>query len=125
MTKTRNVMDTEICKYIEATPGMKVTMLKKLEATQIPGRMHDSLVRWVTEGRVSGHFLTAVLTNDLKEAVARADDENANALRDYVLFLYNNVPAGCFGSPERVTRWADMWEAYREEKLAKTETKEG
>ena len=39
-----------------------------------------------------GHFLAAVLKNNLFEAVNRADDTNVKALKLYVIFLHNVAP---------------------------------
>ena len=71
----------------------------------IPAHMHDALRAYVEQRRPPGHFLAAVLSNDLRAAVARADDVNALALRGYVVFLYNYVPMGCWGSPAAVRDW--------------------
>lgn len=80
-------------------------LLKKLEDTKIPRYMHHTLAYYIAEGKPTGHFLTAVLTNDLKEACNRADDDNKDRLYDYVFFLYNNAPSACWGSPENVAEW--------------------
>lgn len=71
----------------------------------IPDRMYDALLRYVNNGIAPGDFLTAVLNNDLKEACARADDENRQLIYEYVKFLYNQAPSGCWGSPECVRAW--------------------
>ena len=71
----------------------------------IPERMLPALNRYVKHGIVPGSFLYAVLCNDLKEAVACADDENIQQLPEYVRYLYNNVPSPCWGSVERVNAW--------------------
>ncbi len=71
----------------------------------IPAHMRVEITAYVETGRPVGHFLTAVLSNDLSEAVARADDENTAALAGWVRFLYNYVPQGCWGSPGAVEGW--------------------
>ena len=60
---------------------------------------------YILKGFPPGSFLTAVLCNDLREAFACADDENAAAMRDWVRFFYNCAPAGCWGSPDRFQAW--------------------
>jgi hypothetical protein len=52
-----------------------------------------------------GGFLTALLSNDLMESFARADDENADNMRQWAMFLYNYAPQGSFRSPDAVRRW--------------------
>jgi hypothetical protein len=71
----------------------------------IPERMLGALQRYVDHGIKPGDFLTAVLSNDLREACGRADDENQRLIFEYVKFLHNHVPSGCWGSPENVRNW--------------------
>lgn len=85
------------------------TKLEKFDwfGVTIPEHGKDGLLLYVTRGIPPGNFLTAVLSNDLKEACARADQENAFALQAYVGFLYNHCPASCWGSKEKVNAWID------------------
>lgn len=71
----------------------------------IPERMRSSIDLYVNHYISPGHFLTAVLSNDLKEACARADDENMQNLPAYVAFFYNHAPSNCWGSRENVKLW--------------------
>jgi len=71
----------------------------------IPLHMQDSLAGYLLYGQRVGHFLTAFLSNDLKEAVARADDTNVVHFREYMMFLYNRAPPDCFGSPQAHAAW--------------------
>ena len=64
-----------------------------------------SITRYVQARIPTGGFLKAVLSNDLKEAVFQADDENIDLLPQIVKYLYNEVPSGCWGSPEKVRTW--------------------
>jgi hypothetical protein len=64
-----------------------------------------NLNRWISHGVNPGHFLTAVLMNDLREAVVRADDDNLRALPEIVNWVRRNAPIGCWGSPQAVNRW--------------------
>ena len=52
-----------------------------------------------------GHFLTAVLENDLASAIFRADEENLIALRDIVRYCWNEIPGDSWCSPDNVKRW--------------------
>jgi len=65
----------------------------------------DGLVRYINDRVPAGGFLHAVLENDLKEAVARADEENMELIPIYVSWLYNEAPTACWGSPEKVAAW--------------------
>ena len=71
----------------------------------IPDHMHEAITAYVETGRPVGHFLAAVLSNDLFEAATRADDKNLEALVGWVRFLYNYAPSACWGSPAAVESW--------------------
>jgi len=71
----------------------------------IPERMLGALQRYIDHGIPPGDFLTAVLSNDLREACTRADDENQQLIYEYVKFLYNYAPLGCWGSRENFHSW--------------------
>lgn len=71
----------------------------------IPDQMADGIERWITHAIPPGGFLAAVIANDLKEAVGRADEENLRNLPAYVAYFYNYAPRGCWGSPEVLTTW--------------------
>lgn len=83
-------------------------MTYKFRAWYIPDRMMPGIERYITHGIQPGSFLTALLSNDLHDAISRADDENMNNLPAYVAFLHNEAPRGCYGSPEDVTEWIQM-----------------
>ena len=53
----------------------------------------EHIQKWYYEGFPLGHFLTAVVNNDLIEAVFRADDVNIKALKLYAWFLTWNIPS--------------------------------
>lgn len=84
----------------------------------IPIYMREGLVNWCTRGVPPGGFLTAVLSNDLREACARADSTNQHCLFAYVQFLYMHAPAGCWGSPEKVRAWAESFNTPTEPEAA-------
>ena len=71
----------------------------------IPSRMMGAIERYVNQGIPPGDFLTAVICNDLYEAVGRADEENMANLPAYVHFFYNETPGQCSGSREKMVAW--------------------
>ena len=71
----------------------------------LPDWTHDELLAYIARGQLTGSFLTAVLSNDLREAVHRCCPEDYNILAMFIVFLYNHAPAGCWGSPEAVETW--------------------
>jgi hypothetical protein len=87
---------------IEMTPE---ALSLALSESGIPYHMHDGLTHYILTGRRPGSFLEAVISNDLREAVSRADSPNQQALAKYIIFLYNYAPIGSWGSPEAFERW--------------------
>jgi hypothetical protein len=71
----------------------------------IPDNIRSSLDRYVSQHYETSGFLRAVLENNLKEAVFRADEKNILILRDIVNYIYNELPMSCWGSKEKVERW--------------------
>jgi len=71
----------------------------------IPERMEDGIRRYIDERVRPGDFLQAVISNNLKEAVWRADEENINNLPAYVSYFYNEAPSNCWGSKEKMENW--------------------
>lgn len=74
----------------------------------VPEHLQDGVERYLRDGRVPGDFLTAVLCNDLKEAVARADSLSFMGLRGIVSYLYNYVPQSAWGSIKAVEAWTKL-----------------
>jgi len=72
--------------------------------------MMGGLIRYIEEHIEPGDFLMAVLENNLSEACGRADDDNIENLPAFCAFLYNEAPAACHGSPEKVSAWLAMRE---------------
>ena len=78
----------------------------EVDWTRVPvPYMTDGLKLYVERGILPGHFLIALLSNDLLEAYRRADDNNTAAMRDWAAFLHNQLPRECWGSPDKVLAW--------------------
>ena len=75
------------------------------EYADVPEHIRDGLIGYVEHHWRPGGFLTAVLSNDLKEAMGRADDLARDGLFAIVKWLYSCAPSSCWGSPERVNDW--------------------
>lgn len=80
----------------------------KALACGIPDYMVGGIVRWIENGIHPGDFLAAVISNDLKEACARADETNQELIFNYVQFFYSWAPSQCWGSPEKVATWRGL-----------------
>ena len=74
----------------------------------LPEHMRDTAQRYIEDKISPGGFFTAVLENKLFEALGRADDINRARIYDIVGFLYNEAPATCWGSPEKVRSWLGL-----------------
>jgi len=74
----------------------------------IPRGVKASIDAYVDDGRPTGDFLRAVLSNDLMEAVARADEYNRIALADICVYIYNFTPNTCHGSADIVNNWIKL-----------------
>lgn len=78
-------------------------------AIAVPPHTLQSLLDYVgvSHGRriPTGGFLEAVLSNDLFGAIGRADTENSQAIHAICTFVYNRLPSGSWGSPERYRNW--------------------
>ena len=74
----------------------------------IPHRIKTSIDSYVDNGHDVGHFLGAVLRNDLFEAVFRADEENLWRLHDICRYIFNFAPSSCWGSMEKVETWKKL-----------------
>lgn len=81
-----------------------------LDYSSLPDYMRGGVQRYIENGIEPGHFLVAVLSNDLVESLSRADETNRERLFDYASFLYNELPGrrskpACWGSREAVLNW--------------------
>lgn len=87
----------------------EIRMLKaKMILFGVPDHDHDGIAEYIIHGRPTGGFLRAFLSNDLKEALARADERNRYAFFQIANFLWNEAPAVCWGSPERYEGWIEQ-----------------
>lgn len=77
--------------------------------SKLPEHIRGGVKRYVEEGVLPGSFLRAVICNQLKESFMLADETNIARMFDIVGFFYNEVPSGCWGSPEKMKKWAEMY----------------
>jgi len=74
----------------------------------IPDYTKEAIDRYVKDGIPVGGFLTAFLSNDLMGALGRADINNRFALFAIADYVYNEIPANCWGSVEIMQSWMEM-----------------
>ena len=70
-----------------------------------PIRILDAIMDHANNRIPHGHFVTAVLENNLTEAVFRADSNSLAGLADIVRFVYWEIPHSSHGSKEKVDAW--------------------
>lgn len=70
----------------------------------LPPHIYEAFGRYL-EGVSTGSFLQALLENDLREAMFRADAQSLLCLRDIVVFVHNCMPSACWGSRIAVSDW--------------------
>lgn len=81
-------------------------MSDEINYSTMPNRgMQYGIQNYLEHGQPVGGFLTALLSNDLKETCSRADSTNAQLIYEWVKWLYNNAPGSAWGSPQRVAEW--------------------
>ena len=90
---------------IDETDPRWQRMAEKAAGYRIPDYMIPGLLRYTLNHIKPGDFLCAVLKNDLRQACERADDVNREILFQYVSFLYNEAPGGCWGSEKNFNAW--------------------
>lgn len=81
--------------------------MKQQNIEQLPEHIRDGVLNYVEKGWPIGGFLTAVFTNNLMEAFARADDINRVQLYAICSWVYNEAPSGCWGNPAKVRLWLE------------------
>lgn len=78
---------------------------KTYHGRHVPMHICDGIVNYIVHRKPPGEFLHAVLCNDLTKAVMHADALNLANVGATALFLYNEAPGICRGSPDTVKRW--------------------
>lgn len=72
---------------------------------KLPESLRGGMRRYMENGVETGGFLKAVLENDLKAAVSRADVFNQSQIANIVGWLFNEAPVNSWGSPVDVIKW--------------------
>lgn len=70
-----------------------------------PSHIQEALLDYANNRHEHGHFVTAVLENNLEGAVVYADERNLPVLPHIVAFTWEHVPREAWGSPQKVSAW--------------------
>ena len=79
--------------------------------TKIPITIIESLAQFADHHIAPGGFLSSVLSNNLIDAFARADDNNKSILLELITYCHWEIPSQCWGSEEKVRAWLKNEEA--------------
>ena len=82
-------------------------MAEFMNEIKIPPYTRADIDRYIEKGVITDRFLCSILENKLKQSYQNADEANLVAIPAIVSYLYNNAPAGCWGSPDIVAKWMD------------------
>jgi hypothetical protein len=74
----------------------------------IPRAIKEQIDNYIDGGVPPAGFLSAMLCNNIRDAVAHADEFNKRALYDIVIYLENFMPNMAWGSPVRVEKWLEF-----------------
>jgi hypothetical protein len=76
-------------------------------ATAPNQKMVPAIKRYVENRIETGAFLHALFSNDLMGTFSRADETNGSLIREWVIWMWNDMPFHMVGSREKVEAWLD------------------
>lgn len=76
-----------------------------IDYSSLPEGLRFGMKMYIENHVRTGGFLRAVLSNNLVESFARADENNKAKLFDIVSWVYNEAPGACWGSEATVEAW--------------------
>ncbi len=74
----------------------------------VPPHLRNGMREYIQRGQVPGHFLQAVIANDLNDALSHGDEESLIFLRVLTAWLYNDAPGGSWGSRGILNAWSRL-----------------
>ncbi len=83
----------------------------------LPAHMLDGVTGYLLYGLLPGGFLTAVLCDHFSEAMARADNQNADAIKGWIGLL-RYLPSQSFGNRVAVDAWCKHQGLMRQERAS-------
>jgi hypothetical protein len=83
--------------------------MSEINYSAVPNRfLAAGVQRYIEHGIPPGGFLSAVISNDLREAASHADSTNRELLYEWVKFFANNAPQLCWGSLKSFNNWIEV-----------------
>lgn len=68
----------------------------------------ETLKRYVDQGVPTGSMFEAILSNDLADAMGRADPFSIHRVPAIVAYVHNELPPACWGSRRIVAAWVEL-----------------
>lgn len=81
--------------------------LERMAVRDVPEHLRGGLMRYLVHRIPPGHFLIAVLSNDLRGAIDRGDETSLMGLANIIRFLVNDVTYTAWGSEVVVRAWVE------------------
>lgn len=101
----RAVLDRMTCHAIIAVIDLANSWPPSTGPEAVPPRIRQALDDYASKGLPTGACLHAVLSNDLRQAFARADVEVAAAMPAILAYISSCLPCASWGSREAVDAW--------------------
>ncbi len=80
-----------------------------IDYSKIPAQhMAGAVKRYIENGIAPGGFMTAIITNDLRGAIMRADSTNSSVIKEWIWWFQEHAPAACWGSEEKMESWPTL-----------------
>lgn len=76
-----------------------------LSEREVPIGLRDGIINYLVRRLPPGHFMCALLENNLLECFNRADPTAWAAVPNILRFFVNDVPSSCWGTKEKVDAW--------------------
>lgn len=91
-------------------------MSGSIDYQKLPESLRAGVQRYIEHGIAPGGFLTAVIRNDLRDAIGRADDTLLPLLPEIVRWFHWEAPGLCWGSRENMHGWMASHRRAKERK---------
>jgi len=102
--------------------------MTRIDYATIPPAVREALDNHAQHHRTTGDFTTAVLANDLAQAVGYASPESLAAPPSIIAYVWHELPRECCRSHDRVRAWraieAAKQEGYAEGRKDEAEARE-
>lgn len=80
--------------------------MREIDYTSVPvDYMAGAVQCYIENGLEPGSFMRALLCNDLRGAIARADGMNIARIPHWVVWMENNLPGAAWGSAQNYENW--------------------